>query len=163
MTLRPAEYQVVCRRDSRSFMHRAFRALNRVATFFENWHYELIASKLQACLGRQSTKLIINLLTFLSIVLVPSPGPSPKLTSSFPYYSFLVLSHEQQRNSPQEGNSLFGFFKPQFHEPFQGSRTSRPQSSKSATLRVASLAPRTWAMAAICASAWLIGLPSARR
>src|SRR5208282_1078839 len=54
-------------------------------------------------------------------------------------------------------------FRPQFHEPFHGSMISRPQSSKSATLRVASLAPRTWAMAAICASAWLIGLPSARR
>ena len=56
-----------------------------------------------------------------------------------------------------------GTLKPQVHEPFQGSTISRPQSSKSATLRVASLAPRTWAMAAICASAWLIGLPSARR
>ncbi len=52
---------------------------------------------------------------------------------------------------------------PKVHEPFQGSTTSRPQSSKSTTLRVASLAPRTCAMAAICASAWLIGLPSARR
>jgi hypothetical protein len=49
------------------------------------------------------------------------------------------------------------------HEPFQGSTTSSPQSSKSVRLRVASLAPRTWTMAAICASAWLIGLPSARR
>ncbi len=57
----------------------------------------------------------------------------------------------------------FGFFKPQVHEPFQGLTISRPQSSKSATFRVASLAPRTWAMAAICASALLIGLPSARR
>jgi hypothetical protein len=56
-----------------------------------------------------------------------------------------------------------GILKPQVHEPFQGSTISRPQSSKSATLRVASLAPRTWEMAAICASAWLIGLPSARR
>jgi hypothetical protein len=52
---------------------------------------------------------------------------------------------------------------PQVYEPFQGSTAARPQSSKSATLRVASLAPRTWAMAAICASAWLIGLPRARR
>src|SRR5258707_15051801 len=42
---------------------------------------------------------------------------------------------------------------PQVHEPFQGSTTSRPQSSKSATLRGATLAPRTCAMAAICASA----------
>jgi hypothetical protein len=71
------------------------------------------------------------------------------------------------RRRNQEGGlrltRSFGFLKPQVHEPFQGSTTSRPQSSKSATLRVASFAPRTWAMAAICASAWLIGLPSARR
>src|SRR5580692_8200007 len=46
---------------------------------------------------------------------------------------------------------------------FQGSTTSTPQSLKSATLRVASLAPRDWVMAPICASAWLIGLPRARR
>jgi len=45
------------------------------------------------------------------------------------------------------------------HQPFHGSTTSIPQSSKSPTLRVASLAPRTWANAAICASAWLMGLP----
>ena len=47
------------------------------------------------------------------------------------------------------------------YKPFQGSTTSMPQSVKSPMLRVASLAPRIWAMAAICASAWLIGLPSA--
>jgi hypothetical protein len=47
--------------------------------------------------------------------------------------------------------------------PFQGLTALTPQSSKSATLRVASLAPRTWVMAAICASAWLMGLPRARR
>ena len=36
---------------------------------------------------------------------------------------------------------------------FQGSTRSTPQSRKSATLRVANIALRTWAMAAICASA----------
>jgi len=55
------------------------------------------------------------------------------------------------------------YTKAKVYEPFQGLTISRSQSWKSATLRVASLAPRTWAMAAICASAWLIGLPSARR
>jgi len=49
------------------------------------------------------------------------------------------------------------------HQPFHGSTTSIPQSSKSPTLRVASLDPRTWANAAICASAWLMGMPRARR
>jgi len=71
-----------------------------------------------------------------------------------------------RRRSPEAGLRItrrFGFLQPQAHDPFQGSTTSRPQSAKSATLRVASLAPRTWAIAAICASAWLIGRPSARR
>jgi hypothetical protein len=50
-----------------------------------------------------------------------------------------------------------------FRNQFHGSTTSRPQSMKSPALRVASFARRAWAMAAICASAWLIGRPRARR
>ncbi len=47
--------------------------------------------------------------------------------------------------------------------PRQGSTTGMPIPSKSATLRVASVIPRARAMAAICASNALIGLPVRRR
>jgi hypothetical protein len=45
----------------------------------------------------------------------------------------------------------------------QGLTIAAPVSAKSATLRVAIEAPRETAMAAICASNWLIGRPMARR
>src|SRR5882724_5625723 len=53
--------------------------------------------------------------------------------------------------------------RPAAYLPFQGSKISTPHPSKSARLRVASLAPCRRAMDAICASAWLIGFPSVRR
>ena len=61
MTLSAAEYDVICRNDFHSFIHRAFRELNQDAVFSHNWHNELIASKLQSCLDGQITRLIINL------------------------------------------------------------------------------------------------------
>ena len=61
MTLSAAEYQVICRHDFYTFMHRAFCELNRDSVFSHNWHNELIASKLQSCLVGQITRLIINL------------------------------------------------------------------------------------------------------
>jgi hypothetical protein len=59
--------------------------------------------------------------------------------------SDLAARRKQRRSIHQGSESRY--------EPFQGSTTSSPQSPKSATLRVASLARRTRAMAAICASA----------
>ncbi len=61
MMLSNDEYQVMCRQDFYTFMHRAFCELNRDAVFYHNWHNELIASKLQSCLDGQTTRLIINL------------------------------------------------------------------------------------------------------
>jgi predicted phage terminase large subunit-like protein len=61
MTLSNAEYRAMCRNDFHTFMHRAFCELNRDSPFSQNWHNELIASKLQACLDGNITRLIINL------------------------------------------------------------------------------------------------------
>jgi len=58
MMLSNDEYQVMCRQDFYTFMHRAFCELNRDAVFYHNWHNELIASKLQSCLDGQTTRLI---------------------------------------------------------------------------------------------------------
>lgn len=60
MMLSASEYQVMCRNDFYTFTHRAFRELNRDATFSHNWHNELIASKLQACLDGKIPRLIVN-------------------------------------------------------------------------------------------------------
>ena len=60
MTLSAKEYQVMCRQDFYTFVHRAFLELNRDALFLHNWSNELMASRLQACLDRQITRLIIN-------------------------------------------------------------------------------------------------------
>ena len=60
MTLSANEYHVMCRQDFYTFMHRAFCELNQDSVFSHNRHNELIASKLQACLDGQITRLIIN-------------------------------------------------------------------------------------------------------
>jgi predicted phage terminase large subunit-like protein len=82
MTLSTAEYRVMCRSDFYTFMHRAFRELNPDAFFSPNWHNELIASKLQSCLDRQITRLLINL--------PPRNLKSHAATICFPAY---VLGH----------------------------------------------------------------------
>jgi len=61
MKLSANEYQVMCCHDFYTFLHRAFRELNRDSLFSRNWHNELIASKRQSCLDGQITRLIINL------------------------------------------------------------------------------------------------------
>ena len=83
MTLSAAEYQTICRHDFYTFMHRAFGELNRDSLFSHNWHNELIASKLQACLDGQITRLIINL--------PPRSLKSHAATICFPAY---VLGHK---------------------------------------------------------------------
>ena len=83
MTLSAADYQVICRNDFYTFMHRGFGELNRDSTFSHNWHNELIASKLQACLDGKITRLIINL--------PPRSLKSHAATICFPAY---VLGHK---------------------------------------------------------------------
>jgi predicted phage terminase large subunit-like protein len=60
MTINPHEYQALCRQDFYTFMHRAFVELNPKVRFSHNWHYELIAAKLEACRLGKITRLIIN-------------------------------------------------------------------------------------------------------
>ena len=45
-----AEYQAVCRNDLYTFTNRCFVDLLGGATFLPNWHMEVIAAKLQACM-----------------------------------------------------------------------------------------------------------------
>jgi hypothetical protein len=59
-TISVAEYKAFARNDFHTFMHRAFRELNPKSSFLHNWHNELIASKLEACLQGKITRLIIN-------------------------------------------------------------------------------------------------------
>jgi len=82
-TLSAAEYRAMCRHDFYTFMHRAFRELNRDSLFSHNWHNELIASKLEACLDGRITRLIINL--------PPRSLKSHAASVSFPAY---VLAHK---------------------------------------------------------------------
>jgi predicted phage terminase large subunit-like protein len=61
MPLSAAEYEVICRGDFYTFMHRSFLELNPDSSFSHNWHNELIASKLESCFDGRITRLIINL------------------------------------------------------------------------------------------------------
>jgi len=83
MKLSRSEYQVICRYDFYTFVHRAFCELNRDSVFSHNWHIELIASKLQSCLDGQIRRLIINL--------PPRNLKSHEATICFPAY---VLGHK---------------------------------------------------------------------
>jgi hypothetical protein len=74
----------MCRQNFYPFMHGGFRALNPDAHFFENWHNELIASKLQACFDKEITRLIINL-------------PPRNLKSQPPQFVFRPLRSETSR------------------------------------------------------------------
>ena len=55
-----AEYRAFTRQDLNTFIHRSFRELNPRAKFLSNWHTELIATKLEACLRGEILRLIIN-------------------------------------------------------------------------------------------------------
>jgi hypothetical protein len=54
------EYYAVLRNDFFTFMERSFYQLNPDVEFLPNWHIELIASELEACLRGETTRLIIN-------------------------------------------------------------------------------------------------------
>jgi predicted phage terminase large subunit-like protein len=60
MVLSPLEYRTLCRTDFYTFLHRGFLELNPSARFLHNWHNELIAAKLEACMGGKIRRLIIN-------------------------------------------------------------------------------------------------------
>ncbi len=82
MSMSAAEYRAFSRHDFYTFMHRAFRELNPKVAFLHNWHNELIAAKLEACLRGEITRLIINV--------PPRSLKSHAAAVSFPAY---VLGH----------------------------------------------------------------------
>jgi predicted phage terminase large subunit-like protein len=59
-SLRPDEYHALLRNDFYAFVERSFYELNAGTDFLPNWHIELIASELQACLLGETKRLIIN-------------------------------------------------------------------------------------------------------
>lgn len=59
-TMTAFEFQAFCRRDFHSFAHRAFLELNPQAQFLDNWHLQLIASKLEAFLHGEIRRGIFN-------------------------------------------------------------------------------------------------------
>lgn len=56
-----SEYQALLRRDFMTFAHRAFVQLNPQTEFLFNWHLDLIADRLMACMEGRCRRLIINL------------------------------------------------------------------------------------------------------
>lgn len=58
--LKPAEYRAVLRQDFYTFLRRCFAQLNPRTQFFDNWHLELIADRLEACRLGKIRRLIIN-------------------------------------------------------------------------------------------------------
>jgi predicted phage terminase large subunit-like protein len=59
MTLSPAEYEFILRRDFMSFVERAFYELNPQTRLLSSPHLELIASKLEACRLGSIRRLIV--------------------------------------------------------------------------------------------------------
>ena len=82
MMISPAEYLALSRFDLYTFVHRSFRELNANVPFLHNWHNELIAGKLEACLRGEITRLIVNI--------PPRSLKSHSATVAFPAY---VLGH----------------------------------------------------------------------
>jgi predicted phage terminase large subunit-like protein len=58
-TLSRNEYFAILRSDFFSFMERSFHQLNPDVPFLTNWHIEVIASELEACLRGETKRLII--------------------------------------------------------------------------------------------------------
>ena len=82
-TISAAEYRALSRYDFHTFMHRAFLELYPRIRFSPNWHNELIAAKLEACLRGEINRLIINV--------PPRSLKSHSATVAFPAY---VLGHK---------------------------------------------------------------------
>jgi predicted phage terminase large subunit-like protein len=59
-SLKPNEYYALLRNDFYAFIERSFYELNAGAKFLHNWHIELIASELEACLRGETKRLVIN-------------------------------------------------------------------------------------------------------
>ena len=56
----PAEYKAVLRLDLTSFIVRGFGHLNPQTAYLHNWHIEVMAAKLHACMNGNIRRLIIN-------------------------------------------------------------------------------------------------------
>jgi len=82
-TISRAEYRALLRSDFHAFMHRSFRELNPQVRFLQNWHNELIAAKLEACLRGRNKRLIFNV--------PPRSLKSHAAAVAFPAY---VLGHK---------------------------------------------------------------------
>src|SRR5215472_12124654 len=60
MKLTPIDYRELVRRDLCAFIECGFNELNPKTKFLPNWHIELVASALEACQRRETTRLVIN-------------------------------------------------------------------------------------------------------
>ena len=60
LNLTPAETAVLLRNDLSAFIHRCFIQLNPETSYQHNWHIDLIAAKLDACLRGEIRRLVIN-------------------------------------------------------------------------------------------------------
>ena len=61
MNLNSKEYAALLRQDLYAFIERIFCQLHPSTEFLPNWHIELIAGELEACLQGKTRRLIINL------------------------------------------------------------------------------------------------------
>lgn len=61
LLLTPDGRRAIYRNDLAALIGLTFRTLNPETPFFPNWHIDLIASELEACLRGETTRLIINI------------------------------------------------------------------------------------------------------
>jgi len=61
MNLNSNEYAALLRQDLYAFIERTFCQLHPSTEFLPNWHIELIAGELEACLAGKTRRLIVNL------------------------------------------------------------------------------------------------------
>lgn len=61
MDLSEHEYWALLRNDFRSFIERVFYQLHPSAPFLTNWHIDVMAAELEACLRGETRRLIINM------------------------------------------------------------------------------------------------------
>ena len=54
-------YQALLRQSLSSFIQKTFTTVDPGATYLHNWHIDLMAEYLEACTGREITRLIINI------------------------------------------------------------------------------------------------------
>jgi predicted phage terminase large subunit-like protein len=59
-TMTATEFETFCRNDFATFAYRAFLELNPDAEFQSNWHIDLVAARLEACLQGTYNRLLVN-------------------------------------------------------------------------------------------------------